>query len=163
VGGKLIKMIVTSVILLVLIAGGGGAAWYFLTQRGADPAKKSATAGTGHAMDPDAFVETPFFLDLGTFVVNLADGRRYLKASIQLVLSQEGAKAYLTARLAWVKDLVLRQLQNLTAESLRNKTTREDLERNIIREISTLLPAEPKQWKDRDPLKKVVITEFFIQ
>jgi len=161
---KIMKFIVIGVVLLVLIGVGVGVTWYLLTQRKATPDKKPAPGqSTSATADPDSFVESPQFLDLGTFIVNLADGRRYLKTSIQLVLSEEGSKAYLTARLAWVKDLVLRQLQNLTAESLRNRSTREDLERAVIREISTLFPPEPKTWKDRDPIKKVVITEFYIQ
>ena len=49
----------------------------------------------------------PIFLPLESFVVNLKDGRRFLKASIQLMLSEPGAAAYLTVRLVEVKDIVL--------------------------------------------------------
>ena len=160
--GRLIRMAVMGLVVLALIGGGGFAAWYFLLHKSADrPAEGGGRAAA--VMKSEEHLEHPAYLDLGTFVVNLADGRRYLKTSMQLLMSEEGAKAYLGARQAEVKDLVLGELRTLTAESLRDSRTIEDLKQRILLRIETVLPAQSKEWKDPRPVKKLLITEFYIQ
>ncbi len=160
--GRLIKMAVTGLVVLALIGGGGFAAWYFLLHKSPEKAAEGGGRATA-AMKSEEHLEHPQYLDLGTFVVNLADGRRYLKTSMQLLLSEDGAKVYLGSRNAEVKDLVLGELRTLTAESLRDSRTIEDVKQRILLRIETLLPAQAKEWKDPRPIKKLLITEFYIQ
>ena len=61
----------------------------------------------------------PIFLPLDSYIVNLKDGRRYLKTTIQLMLSEEMANAYLTARIVEIKDIVLSELQDLSVEDVK--------------------------------------------
>ena len=80
-------------------------------------------------------IENPQYLDLGSFVVNLADGRRYLKTTLQLLLSEPLALTFLQTHMAEVKDLVVSELQSLSAEQLRDPKERELLKQRLLRKI----------------------------
>jgi flagellar FliL protein len=162
--GKIIRLVVIALVVLVLVGGGGFAAYYFLLRKGDEKAEAGHGApAAAKASSSDERLEHPQYLDMGTFIVNLADGRRYLKTTMQLVLSEEGAKAYLSTRLPDLKDLVLAELRTLTAEALRDPRTIEDLKQRILTRVESVLPATSKEWKDPRPVKKLVITEFYIQ
>ena len=104
----------------------------------------------------------PLYLDLGTFVVNLKDGRRFLKTTIQLMLSEPGAAAYLTVRLVEVKDIVLAELQELSVEDVKQSDAREALRQRLISSISRIFPSKP-EWEDPEPIRKVLFEEFVVQ
>ena len=107
-------------------------------------------------------LEEPIFLPLESFVVNLKDGRRFLKTTIQLMLSEPAAAAYLTVRLVEIKDIVLTELQELSVEDVKQSDTREDLRQRLISAISQIFPSEP-EWEDPEPIRKVLFEEFVIQ
>ena len=107
-------------------------------------------------------LEEPIFLPLESFVVNLKDGRRFLKTTIQLMLSEPAAAAYLTVRLVEIKDIVLAELQELSVEDVKQSDAREDLRQRIISAISQIFPSEP-EWEDPEPIRKVLFEEFVIQ
>ena len=107
-------------------------------------------------------LEEPIFLPLESFVVNLKDGRRFLKTTIQLMLSEPAAAAYLTVRLVEIKDIVLTELQELSVEDVKQSDAREDLRQRIISAISQIFPSEP-EWEDPEPIRKVLFEEFVIQ
>jgi flagellar FliL protein len=161
----LIRWIIIGVVGLVVVVGGAVGGWLayskFFAHAPAD-AKAAARAPAAES-EPDGALEHPQYLNLGSFVVNLADGRRYLKTTMQILISEEGAKTFLSTRLSEVQDLALSELQALTAESLRDPRTREDLKQRILTRIESLLPAQPKTWKDPRPVKKLLITEFYLQ
>ena len=104
----------------------------------------------------------PIFLPLESFVVNLKDGRRYLKTTIQLMLSEPAATAYLTVRLVEIKDIVLAELQELSVEDVKQSDAREALRQRLISAISQIFPSEP-EWEDPEPIRKVLFEEFVIQ
>ena len=104
----------------------------------------------------------PIFLPLESFVVNLKDGRRFLKTTIQLMLSEPAATAYLTVRLVEIKDIVLAELQELSVEDVKQSDAREALRQRLISAISQLFPSEP-EWEDPEPIRKVLFEEFVIQ
>ena len=104
----------------------------------------------------------PIFLPLESFVVNLKDGRRFLKTTIQLMLSEPAAAAYLTVRLVEIKDIVLAELQELSVEDVKQPDTRESLRQRLISAISQIFPSEP-EWEDPEPIRKVLFEEFVIQ
>jgi len=104
----------------------------------------------------------PIFLPLESFVVNLKDGRRFLKTTIQLMLSEPGASAYLTIRLVEVKDIVLAELQELSVEDVKQSDAREALKLRLISAISQIFPGKP-EWEDPEPIRKVLFEEFVIQ
>ena len=105
---------------------------------------------------------TPIFLPLESFIVNLKDGRRFLKTSIQLMLSEPAASAYLTVRLVEVKDIVLAELQELSVEDVKQSDARDALKQRLISAISQILPSKP-EWDDPEPIRKVLFEEFVIQ
>ena len=104
----------------------------------------------------------PVFLPLESFVVNLKDGRRFLKTTIQLMLSEPGAAAYLTVRLVEVKDIVLAELQELSVEEVKQSAAREALKQRLISSISQIFPSKP-EWEDPEPIRKVLFEEFVVQ
>ena len=104
----------------------------------------------------------PIFLPLESFVVNLKDGRRFLKTTIQLMLSEPSAAAYLTVRLVEIKDIVLAELQELSVEDVKQSDAREALRQRLISAISQIFPTEP-EWEDPEPIRKVLFEEFVIQ
>ena len=104
----------------------------------------------------------PIFLPLESFVVKLKGGKRFLKASIQLMLSEPGAATYLTVRMIKVKDIVLAELQKLSIEDVKKSDTREALRQRLIRAISQIFPIKP-EWEDPKPIRKVLFEEFVIQ
>lgn len=155
--GRLIKIIV-AVVLLALLAVGAYIGYLFL-----------ATGHKGSQATPPPSSETnylanPHYLALGDFVVNLADGRRYLKTNLQLLISDQKAADYLQVRLAEVKDLVISELETWTAEQLRDPRNQAVLKQHLLTKIESLLPpASEGGWKDPKPIKKVLITEFYLQ
>ena len=104
----------------------------------------------------------PIFLPLESFVVNLKDGRRFLKTTIQLMLSEPAAASYLTVRLVEIKDIVLAELQELSVEDVKQSDAREALRQRLISAISQIFPSEP-EWEDPEPIRKVLFEEFVIQ
>ncbi|MDP6639268.1 MAG: flagellar basal body-associated FliL family protein [SAR324 cluster bacterium] len=104
----------------------------------------------------------PIFLPLDSYIVNLKDGRRYLKTTIQLMLSEEMASAYLTARIVEIKDIVLSELQDLSVEDIKQAESREALRQRLISAISQIFPSKP-EWVDPEPIKKVLFEEFVLQ
>lgn len=158
--GRLIKIIL-ALVLLALLGAGGFAAYLFLSTGREDMA--GATAPAALRQDGGS-IKNPHYLELGDFVVNLADGRRYLKTNIQLLISEDKAVAYLQVRLAEVKDLVLAELQTMDSEQLRDGRNRELLKNRLLGKVESLLPSgKERSWDDPRPIKKVLITEFYLQ
>jgi len=156
--GRLIKIIFI-LVLLALLAAGGFAAYLFLST-----GKDKAAGGVAATRDEGGSIKNPHYLELGDFVVNLSDGRRYLKTNLQLLISDEKAMAYLQVRLAEVKDLVISELQTWDSEQLRDPRNRELLKNRVLTKIESLLPsAKEGGWEDPKPIKKVLITEFYLQ
>jgi flagellar FliL protein len=157
--GRLIKLVLV-LVLLALLGAGGFAAYLFLST-GEDAA---TSAGTAAMRQDGGSIKDPHYLVLGDFVVNLADGRRYLKTNLQLLLSEEAAVSYLEVRLAEVKDLVVAELQTMDSEQLRDGRNRELLKNRLLTKIESLLPSgKERSWNDPRPIKKVLITEFYLQ
>ena len=158
--GRIIKLILV-LVLLALLGGGGYAAYLLLSTDTNLPSTAEAPA----ALRQDGgSIKEPYYLDLGDFVVNLADGRRYLKTRLQLLISEEKAKDYLQLRLSEVKDLVLGELQTLDASQLRDGRDRALLKNRLLGKIESLLPSDKdRNWSDPKPVKKVLITEFYLQ
>lgn len=160
-GGRLVKIIIIAVIALVLIGGTAIGLMLFLGGD-EDQAAGGPKKGSPQAKE-DRPLEDPVFMTVGTFVVNLSDGRRYLKTNLELMLSEESAKSYLEKRIALVRDIVLAELQSLSSEQLRDPQERRELKRRLLAGIETLLPNEDADWDDERPIKEVLITEFYLQ
>jgi flagellar basal body-associated protein FliL len=163
--GRLIRMIVIAVVVLVVLVGAGFGAWWFFTHRSTDEKGQPGARGkeAPHGDSSSEILEHPVYVDLGTFTVNLAEGRRFVKTSMQILVSDEKAAEFLKARVVEVKDIVVGQLQQQSADSLKDNQGRELMKQAILTKIGTLLPSPPKEWKDPTPVRRLLITEFIIQ
>lgn len=158
--GRIIKLVLVLVVV-VLLGVGGYVAYLFLVPSGDSAANAPAPASL---RQEGGSIKNPHYVQLGDFVVNLADGRRYLKTNLQLLVSEDKAVTYLTVRLAEVKDLVVSELQTLDSEQLRDGRNRELLKNRLLSKIESLLPSDKnREWEDPKPIKKVLITEFYLQ
>ncbi|MBI3991832.1 MAG: flagellar basal body-associated FliL family protein [Candidatus Lambdaproteobacteria bacterium] len=159
--GRLIKILIIVVVLLAVVGGAAWAVYHFLGI-GGDTAEGLPAPSTTVREGP-APIANPQYLPLETFIVNLSDGRRYLKTTLALLLNEELAKTYLEARMPEVKDLVIAELQTLSTEQLRDPKERELLKQRLLSKIESLLPDKKREWDDPNPIKKVLITEFYLQ
>ena len=155
-GKKKLIIIIVAVVLLLVIAI---VAFLLLSCGDEEAALPEEEKPVAVEAEPLA---APIFLSLDSFVVNLKDGRWYLKTTMQLMLSDPAASAYLTARLVEVKDVVLTELQELSAEDVSQASAREALKQRLITSISKLFPPKP-EWEDPEPIKKVLFEEFVLQ
>jgi len=155
-GGKKKKIIIIVAVVLLLIIG---IVVFLLMSGDEEETLPEEELPVTNVAEPLA---EPIFLPLESFVVNLKDGRRFLKASIQLILSEPGAAAYLTVRLVEVKDIVLAELQELSIEDVKQSEAREALKQRLISAISQIFPSKP-EWEDPEPIRKVLFEEFVIQ
>ena len=154
-GTKKLIIIILAVVLILVIAI---VAFLFLAG-GEEEAEEEEIVEVTSEAEPLA---APIFLPLDSYIVNLKDGRRYLKTTIQLMLSEEMANAYLTSRLVEIKDIVLTELQNLSVEEVKQSESREALRQRLISAISQVFPSKP-EWEDPEPIKKVLFEEFVLQ
>jgi len=155
-GGKKKKIIIIVALVLLLVIGVVVFFMMFGDEEEQLPEEELPVTGVAEPL------EAPIFLPLESFVVNLKDGRRFLKTSIQLMLSEPGAAAYLTMRLVEVKDIVLAELQELSVEDVKQSDAREALKQRLISAISQIFPTKP-EWEDPEPIRKVLFEEFVIQ
>ena len=156
-GGKKKMIIIIVAVMLLLIIG----IVVFLLMSGGEEEEELPEEEQQVTNVAEPLAE-PIFLPLESFVVNLKDGRRFLKTTIQLMLSEPGAAAYLTVRLVEVKDLVLGELQELSVEDVKQSDARDALKQRLISAISQVFPSTP-EWEDPEPIKKVLFEEFVIQ
>ncbi|MBF0288710.1 MAG: flagellar basal body-associated FliL family protein [SAR324 cluster bacterium] len=156
-GGGKSKLIIIIVAVVILIAA--GAAIFFLFFMGDEEEEVEEITEVSSFAEPLA---EPQFLPLGTYIANLKDGRRYLKTSMTLMLSEVAAMEYLAIRLALIKDIVLAELQNMTVEDTKNPAQKNALKQKLITEINKLFPRKP-EWEDPEPIKRVLFEEFYVQ
>src|SRR5271156_2573085 len=100
--GRLIKMIVIGLVAILVLGGAGFAGWFFFLKKSPeDKAAPGMAAKEGMRTGDSSgeLLEHPQYLDLGSFTVNLAQGRRFLKTSVQLLLNDEKATDYLKVRI----------------------------------------------------------------
>lgn len=157
-GGSSKLIIIIAAVVVLLIAG--AAVWFFMFQE--KPEEGDEVVEETAQDEKDEYMETPLFLPLQSYVVNLKDGRRYLKATIQLMISNQATYDYLNTRLIEVKDLVLTELQELSTDEIKQLDARKKLRERLINRIKQLFPSDP-DWEDPEPIRKVLFEEFYVQ
>ena len=104
-------------------------------------------------------LEDPTYMSLGTFVVNMPDGKYYLKTTMSLAFTESGPMDWMTARAPLVKDMIIRHLQSVSVEQLDDLRYRQILKNDLMIRLNSLFPNEPP-WEDLDPVKRILFTEF---
>lgn len=150
------KLLIILGFVLLLLAGGGGFVYIkFLTPytNAADqPQKVKKSRKTTNADN----LPGPVF-DLDDFIVNLAgdSGRRYLKTTIKLELSDEALKDELAIRMPDIRDNILVLLSSKSYNDIADVSGKIRLRTEIINRINNTLTT--------GEILKVYFTEFIIQ
>lgn len=152
-GGGIGKIII--LILILLIAAAAAAYYFFLMPKEEEEKVEIIREGPPPILEPQ-------YTDLGTFVVNLKDGKYYLKTNIQLVFGDKKPQMWLNSRIPLVKDLIISHLQTLSSNELRDKRTRILLKKALLLRLNSLFPNRPA-WEDTHPIKKILFVEFYTQ
>ena len=147
--------------VVLLLAAGGGAYVFLLRKPAPDVATEAAMEGGGehgsgaHGAKPPAEMGALEALD--PFIANLADedGRRYLKATMQLEFYEPSVPADLSSHIAQVRDLVLTLFTSKTFADIRTPEGKGLLREEIINRINRVLR--------KDVVKAVYFTEFIVQ
>jgi flagellar FliL protein len=146
------KLLLVLIVILVLVGGGAGAAWYLgLLSGGGGHAEaredehheKKPAVGALQALDP--------------FIANLADedGKRYLKATLQVEFFEAHVPGDFNARLPHMRDLLLTLFSSKLFDEIRTPQGKALLREEIINRMNRTL--------GKDLVKAVYFTEFIVQ
>jgi flagellar FliL protein len=146
-GGKGKLLILVGV--LVLVAGGAGAVWFLGLLPGHKAEAKEEVKETQPAVGA--------LLPLEPFIANLADedGKRYLKATVQLEFFAGKVPEEFTSRSPQVRDLLLTLFTSKQYAEIRTPQGKALLRDEIINRINRAL--------NHDLVKAVYFTEFIVQ
>jgi flagellar protein FliL len=144
------KLLVIGVALLLLGAG-GAAAWKLGLVGKPAPAEAEKVA-----LKPEA-PKVGALYPLDPFIANLADedGRRYLKATVQVEFFASAVPEEFTARMPQMRDLLLTLFTSKVFAEIRTPDGKALLRDEIINRLNRAL--------GRDLVKAVYLTEFIVQ
>jgi flagellar FliL protein len=146
-GGRKLVLVVA----LLVALGGGGAGWFFVLGPGAH--KADAKEATPPPVEPAVGALAP----LDPFIANLADedGKRYLKATIQVEFFAAQLPDGWNSRLPQIRDLLLTLFTSKTFAEVRTAQGKAVLRDEIINRVNRALK--------EDQVKAVYFTEFIVQ
>lgn len=148
---KLILILLAVVLLLVVV--GGGAAVYLLTSK---PAAEKEAADEEEDV---AHRGPPIYERLDTFTVNLSGQRTaYLRAEIQMQVSDAKVQNELKARMPEVRNEVIRILSSRTPEELATLEGKDAVAADIQAKANEVLGA-----KKNKGVLRVLFNDFIIQ
>jgi flagellar protein FliL len=156
-GGRKLVLIAVAVLLL---GGGGAAAWFMGLFGGghAPPAEGEAAHGEdGHGTAEAATPDVGALYALDPFIANLSDedGRRYLKATLQVEFFKGQVPGEWNARLPQVRDLLLTLFSSKNFAEVRTPQGKAVLRDEIVTRLNHALR--------QDMVKAVYFTEFIVQ
>ena len=148
--GGILHAVALACAVALAIGGIGAAAWRAGVGRGiapqpaaVPPAVAGTREGTLEPMDP--------------FIANLADedGRRYLKATLQVEFYDAVAPPEFHRRLPQARDMLLTLLSSKTFADVRSPQGKAVLREEIVNRLNTVM--------NEDAVKAVYFTEFIVQ
>jgi len=160
----LLLLIVGAVLYFLLLAGGDQE----LTIAGVEDKEYIAEYLKRKQSEDSLFKlrdEEPRFTRQFTYTVNLADGKHMLKITWKAMMYDQTAIDYLMARKLVIDDNIASMLSKWMAEELKTRSGLELLKREIYKELNSIFEQpfiEQSESKDRSPVKRILITEFFI-
>ena len=149
-------LLVILLVVLVLVGGGAGAAWYF----GLLSSLPSGGGRHAEAREEEEHEKPPAvgaLLALDPFIANLADedGKRYLKATLQVEFFKTNVPADFSARLPQMRDLMLTLFSSKLFDEIRTPQGKALLREEIINRMNRAI--------GKDLVKAVYFTEFIVQ
>jgi flagellar protein FliL len=132
------KLIVIIAIALLVVVAGSGAALFVMKKRAAAAAEESADAATAQAAPAaqDGHRVAPTYVALDPFVVNLADkdAERYAQVGLTLEVDDPKFAAEMKLYMPAIRNAILMILAHKTAAELLERSGKEALAAEIIRE-----------------------------
>lgn len=146
------KLLVILLVVLVLVGGGAGAAWYFGLLFGGGR-RAEAREEEEHEKPPAVGALLP----VDPFIANLADeeGKRYLKATLQVEFFAAHVPPDFNARLPQMRDLMLTLFSSKLFDEIRTPQGKALLREEIINRMNRAI--------GKDIVKAVYFTEFIVQ
>ncbi len=128
-GSRLKWIIIGAALLVVMAAGTGGGVYYF------------ASKDNGHKTQPKPVIGIVWPME--PFIVNLTDngGERYLKAAIQLEVSQQATIAELEQLKPKIRDSILDLLSAKSYSDLMDTGGKQRLRDEIVLRVNSFLVA----------------------
>ena len=153
---SMLKWIVVGVLALVLVGGGVAGGLIFL---GGDPAPDGQTdAAEAAAADPQEMVKG-IICPLDSFIVNLMDpsgnGKRYLKTTIKLEVSDEENQLLVKENEAQLRDTILLLLSSQSFKEISSLEGKLTLKQALLVSINQLLGG--------NKIRRLYFTEFVVQ
>ena len=150
---KTLMIIIVSVVLLFMGAVGGGffILWNKISQLPQDPAKVEEIP-----VEEEENAIGPLY-SLDTMIVNLADrgGKRYLRVTMALELSDPEAMATIESRLPQVRDAILMILPTKTYDEVSTTEGKAALRHQLMEKINSLMT--------KGQVDNIYFTEFVVQ
>lgn len=142
-GSRLLKLLIL-VVLLALLGGGGYAGWVFYFQD-----------KTGETSEPEPVEKADYAMD--TFLVNLADpgGKRYLKVTMNLVVSNIQTAAEFNERSSELRDAVLMLFSSKKYDDIATYAGKTTLKQETMAQLNRKLT--------QGQVEDVYFTEFLVQ
>ncbi len=139
--------------VVVLLGGGGGAAWFM----GVLPFGHNAEAKGEVRAETHTQPDVGALLPLDPFIANLGDedGKRYLKATLQVEFFEPRVPEEFQGRSAQMRDLLLTLFTSKTFAEVRTPEGKAVLREEIINRMNRTL--------HKDLVKAVYFTEFIVQ
>lgn len=149
------KLLWVMIVLVMLSSTGAAVAIYMVMNQ-----DTSANEGAKPS-DATAQRESPIFLQIEPFTVNLADSRsnRLLYAGISLRLGNEESREILEEHMPQVRSRLLTLASGMEAEALTSAQGKQQLAQDIIARLEDPLTENQPSLAIRD----VLFTEFIVQ
>lgn len=176
-GKKKLILIAAAATLVLLLAAGGGAAWWMLKDKAqvdedaelaeADPAaqEEAHEKAKEKAKKKEDRKQTPVFLPLDMFTVNLADreAERYAQVGITLEVADAKTSDTLKAYMPAVRNDILMLLAHKKAAELQERAGKLALAREIRRAAMKPLDADETDPDEDAAVRAVHFSSFIIQ
>lgn len=168
-GKKKLVLIIVVALVLVLAAAGGAAVFLMKKKAHAEEdAEADGAATTQQAAKRDPKV-VPVFVALDNFTVNLADREadRYAQIGISLELGDPKAGDRIKVFMPAIRNNILMVLAHKRSSDLLERSGKEQLATEVLRETERALGVEPGDAKANDdappPVRAVHFSNFIIQ
>ncbi|MBU3914135.1 flagellar basal body-associated FliL family protein [bacterium] len=168
------KKLLIIIVALILLIGAGAAAAYFIMFPSDTKDKGSTSGKTQNDSEKEDFqdsqkqpdkLEKPLYTSAKKYVVNLRDGRHFLTLQLVCATEDQHALDFLTKREPILDDLIISLLSNKTSEDLQKDGGKDLLRKEIRNKVNNLFTEEffeDSGKKDREPVKRILFTEFIL-
>jgi len=163
-GGKKKLILLLLIVLIILLLVGGGTAFYFLKikkkKKASPPMNATGNVTIQHPKPPPELEELSkpgIFINIGSFVVNLADTdvQRFVKVSVVVEVTNEKVQNEVQKYMPAIKDAIVDLLSSKYYKDIKTPEGRERLKIELLKRLNALIPG--------GGIKAVYFTSFVVQ